>query len=372
MSRTPPADRGAGPALFSPVRLGALRLPNRVVMAPLTRLRADAGGVPGDLVAAHYAQRASVGMIVTEGVFPARRGRAYAGQPGLESDEQSAGWARVVEAVHARGGVIVAQLMHAGRVSHPELLGGLRPVAPSPLGVRSQHGLRTPSGKRAYPVPAALTRTGIDEVVTGFAAAARRAVGACFDGVELHFANGYLVHQFLSPHTNVRSDGYGGGPDGRARLAVEVAAAVAAETGADRLGVRISPMHDIQDVVEDDEADVVATYGVLSDHLRHLGIAYLSVIHEDLASPLVQGLRARSGAGLVANSGLRTMTRLQEADRLVAGDLCEAVAVGRGVIANPDLVGRWRDGHDLNPVDPATFYTGGPRGYTDYPALADH
>jgi 2,4-dienoyl-CoA reductase-like NADH-dependent reductase (Old Yellow Enzyme family) len=356
--------------LFSPVALGDLQLANRVAMAPLTRMRAAADGVPGDLIAEHYAQRASTGVIVTEGTFLDAESRAYAGQPGIATDEQQAGWARVAEAVHARGGRLVMQLMHGGRVSHTAITGTDRIVAPSALAIAGQVYL--PDGTKAdLPVPHALTTDEAAGVVGTFVAAARRAIDAGLDGVEVHGANGYLLHEFLSPASNVRDDQYGGSPENRARLVIDVVRAVAAEVGAGRVGLRISPMHNIQDALETDVADVEATYGTLVDAIRPLGLAYLSVLHAEPTGELVQSLRARFGGPLMANSGFAVPTTREEASTLVADGHADVVAVGRAVLANPDLVERWSAGTGENEPNPATFYADGALGYTDYPFLAD-
>jgi 2,4-dienoyl-CoA reductase-like NADH-dependent reductase (Old Yellow Enzyme family) len=354
--------------LFSPVRLGDLELTNRVVMAPLTRLRAGADGVPNDLLAEHYAQRASVGLIITEGTYPTAESRAYPGQPGIVTDEQAEGWRGVADAVHARGGRIVMQLMHGGRVSHPEITGTERIVAPSAIAI--QGDVRTPSGKVPFPVPHALTTAEVRATIDAFVAAARRAVDAGLDGVEIHSANGYLLHQFLSPAANQRDDEFGGTPENRARLGIEVATAVAAEIGAGRVGIRISPAHNIQDALETDADDVLATYRALMDGLRPLGLAYLSVLHSEPSGELVQELRRHFDGPLIANSGFGSPTSRAEAVHLIEDAHAEAVAVGRLVIANPDLVERWQGEHPENEPNPATFYAVGAEGYTDYPTLA--
>ena len=353
---------------MSPVALGDLQLANRVVMAPLTRSRSGDAGVPGDLVAEYYAQRASTGLIVTEGTYPTHESRSYAGQPGIVTDEQQAGWARVADAVHDRGGRLFMQVMHGGRVSHPAINGCDRVVAPSALAVEGE--AHTPQGKLPYPVPHALTTAEVGQTRDAFVAAARRAVDAGLDGVELHGANGYLLHEFLAPSSNRREDQYGGSPENRVRLVVEVATAVAAEVGASRVGLRISPAHGVQGVTEDDSADVAVTYGLLADALRPLGLAYLSVLHADPTSALVQDVRTRFGGHLMVNDGFGVVTTRDDAESLVADGHADSVAVGRMVIANPDLVERWHGGHPENQPDAGTFYTGGPRGYTDYPFLS--
>jgi 2,4-dienoyl-CoA reductase-like NADH-dependent reductase (Old Yellow Enzyme family) len=354
--------------LFSPVTLGDLELANRVVMAPLTRMRSGDSGVPGDLVVQHYAQRAGVGLIITEGTYPNHESQAFVGQPGIVTDEQVAGWRRVAEAVHARGGRVVMQVMHGGRATHPDVNGGRRVVAPSAIAIDGE--THTPAGKQPYPVPHALTVEEAQAALQDFVAASRRAIEAGLDGVEIHGANGYLLHEFLSPAANVRDDVYGGSPENRARFVVEVVTAVAEAIGAGRVGLRISPEHNIQGALETDRDDVRATYGYLLDQLRPLGLAYLSVLHAEPAGELVQELRQRFGGPLIANSGFSTVTTREEAVALIEAAHAEAVAVGRAVIANPDLVERWAGQHPENEIRAHLFYASGAEGYTDYPTLA--
>jgi N-ethylmaleimide reductase len=354
--------------LFSPVTLGTLQLDNRVVMAPLTRMRSGAAGVPGELVVEHYAQRAGVGLIITEGTYPNHESQGFVGQPGIVTDEQVEGWRRVAEAVHARGGRIVLQVMHAGRVTHPDVNGGRQVVGPSAIAIDG--GGHTEKGKQAYPVPHALTTEEARATIQDFVTAARRAVEAGLDGVEVHGANGYLLHEFLSPASNRREDVYGGSPQARAQFPIEVVTAVAGAIGAGKVGLRISPEHNIQDALETDRDDVLATYGTLVDAVAPLGLAYLSVLHREPAGDLVQELRRRFGGPLIANSGFGTVTTRAEAVQLIEDAHAEAVAVGRAVIANPDLVERWSGEHPENEPDPATFYASGAAGYTDYPTLA--
>ncbi|GAA4946315.1 alkene reductase [Actinoplanes utahensis] len=354
-------------SLFTPLRLGALNLRNRLVMAPLTRLRAGEHGVPGDLLVEHYRQRASLGLIITEGTWPVREGRTWIGQPGIETAEQIAGWRRVADAVHEAGGLIVMQVMHGGRISHPEISGTGRIVAPSAIAAPGE--TRIPSGKAAYPEPQALTTDEIRGIVAGFVAAARNAVEAGLDGVEIHSANGYLIHQFLSPASNTRTDEYGGSPANRARLAIEVVTAVAEAIGADRTSLRISPEHNIQGALETDPADVIATYTVLAEALAPLGLAFVDILHADPAGELVQKLRHAAAAPVILNSGFGTQTTREAALELVEDGLADAVAVGRAALANPDLVARWSAGAPENAPDPGTFYSPDARGYTDYPTL---
>lgn len=352
--------------LFSPMTLGELELPNRLVMAPLTRVRSGKEGIPGPLVVEHYRQRASLGLIVSEGTYPSRAGRGFPGQPGLVTEEQLKGWANVTSAVHAEGGRIFAQVMHAGRVTHEDTNGGHEVVAPSAIAIDGQ--TRTYEGKKPFPVPRALSTTELPDIVQEFVTASLNAIGAGFDGVELHSANGYLLHEFLAPSSNQRDDAYGGSPANRARFVIEVAQAVADAVGADRVGIRISPEHNVQGAVELDAADVTETYKVLVDALAPLQLAYLSVLHKDPTSELVRDLRTRFGGTFLLNSGFGVITTREEALAIVTDGHADAVVVGRPAIANPDLVRRWREGLPTNEPDPATYYTEDAKGYTDYPA----
>jgi N-ethylmaleimide reductase len=354
--------------LFSPVRLGDLELANRVVMAPLTRMRSGREAVPRDIVVEYYAQRAGVGLIITEGTFLNGESRAFAGQPAIVTDEQVAGWRRVADAVHERGGRIVMQIMHGGRVSHPDVTGG-RVVAPSAIAIDGEMHIGD-GVKKPFPVPHALTVEEIRSTAEDIAIASERAVAAGMDGVEIHSANGYLLHEFLSPASNQRDDLYGGSPENRARFGVEVLRAVTERVSAGKVGLRISPEHNIQDVLETDRADVLATYGTLIDQLRPLGLAYLSVLHQEPGGELVQELRRRFDGPLIANSGFASITTREEAVRLIDDAHAEAVVVGRALIANPDLVERWQGEHPENEPDASTFYASGPEGYIDYPFLA--
>jgi len=352
---------------FESIRVGAFDLPQRFVMAPLTRNRAGAGGVPTDLNVEYYRQRASAGLIVTEGTQPSAVGQGYLDTPGIHSDEQVAGWRRVADAVHEEGGHVVVQLMHAGRIAHPDNKGGLESVAPSAIAAPGQ--MVTATGQQPHPVPRALETDEVPGIVADFVHAARQARAAGLDGVEIHAANGYLLHQFLAPSSNTRTDAYGGSPENRARLVVEVARAVAEAIGADRVGIRISPAHNIQGVLEEDPADVAATYGYLVDAIAPLGLAYLSVL-ADPASDLVRDLRQRFGGPVVVNTGFSAVTDLEEVEDVLARDDADLVAVGRPFLANPDLPRRWREGLPLNEPNPQTFYGGGSEGYTDYPYAA--
>ena len=351
-------------SLFDPLNLGALRLDNRVIMSALTRQRAGEDGVPTDLHVEYYRQRASAGLVVSEGVFPAFSCRSFPGQAGIADADHAAGWAKVAEAVHD-GGRLFLQVMHGGRMCHPDLLRGAEPEAPSAIdpGVP----VRGFSGKLEGSVPRALETEELPRVVRWFAEAARRAVDAGVDGVEIHGANGYLLHEFAAASSNERTDAYGGSPENRARLTVEVVRAVAEEIGAERTALRISPEHGVQGVLEPDRQDVLATYGAVLDGLADLDLAYLSVLHRDVDGDLVAALRERFGGTFLLNSGFASPTDLAEARHIVEDGLADAAVVGRALIANPDLVRRWREGLELNEPDPSTFYVGGARGYTDYP-----
>lgn len=353
--------------LFEPATFGALSLSNRVVMAPLTRTRADDDGVPTETMVEYYRQRAGQGLILTEGTWPAAEGKSYPGQPGIVTPAQIEGWRRIADAVHEAGGTIVMQLMHGGRVSHPAISGESRVVAPSALAAPGE--THTPEGKSAMPVAHALTAEEIPQVIEQFAQAARNAIAAGLDGVEVHGANGYLVHEFLSPVSNIREDRYGGSPENRARFAIEVTEAVVAAVGADRTGIRLSPQHNIQGVLEEDDADARATYSALAEGLAPLGLAFVDILNASPTGELVQHIRRAVGAPLIINSGFAEPTSRDEAETLVSEGWAEAVAVGRAVIANPDLVERWRQDAELNDARPQLFYGRTGEGYTDYPSL---
>jgi N-ethylmaleimide reductase len=349
--------------LFAPYRLGDLGLRNRFVMAPMTRNRAGVGGVPTVLNAEYYAQRAGAGLIVTEGTQPSAVGQGYPGTPGLHTDEQVAGWRLVADAVHARGGHVVAQLMHAGRIGHPSIT-GLQPVGPSPIAAAGQ--VYTPQGMQDLVEPRELQTDELPGVVAEFVDAARRAVDAGLDGVELHAANGYLLHQFLADGSNVRGDEYGGSPENRARLVVEVATAVTDAIGSQRVGLRVSPGHGFNDI---SETEVEATYEALVRGLEPLGLLYLHIA-EDPGTRYQEALRKLFGGPVVLSTGFAGSSDLATAQEAVDSGAADLFAIGRGFLANPDLVERLRTGAPLNEPDAGTFYAGTEKGYTDYPALA--
>ncbi len=371
MSRTPP------PSLFDPIRVGAIDLANRIVMAPLTRNRAGAGQVPTELMVQYYRQRANpatgAGLIITEASQICPMGQGYLDTPGIHSAEQVAGWRRVTDAVHAEGGRIVIQLWHVGRISHSSLLpGGAAPVSSTSRVARS----KTYLGQGFVPVsaPRALRLDEIPGVVADYRRAAGLAMQAGFDGVELHAANGYLIEQFLRDSINDRDDAYGGPIEHRTRLLVEVLQAITAEIGADRTGVRLSPITPANDAGQDSHAQ--ALFGRAVERFAPLGLAYVHVIEGATGGPrdlTAQGVApfdfgalrvAFPGRWMVNNGYDRAM-----ALAAVAEGRADLVAFGRAFIANPDLGRRLREGAPLNPPDTTTFYGGGARGYTDYPVL---
>jgi N-ethylmaleimide reductase len=350
--------------LFSPATLRSLQLPNRLVMAPMTRNRAATDGIPTESMTTYYAQRAGAGLIVTEGTQPSAAGQGYPNTPGIHTAEQAAGWRRVTDAVHEQGGRIYLQLMHAGRISHPSLQpDGGRPVAPS--AVRPAGQVFTTEGLQDFVEPRALETEEVEAVVAEFAEAARLAVDeGGFDGVEVHGANGYLPHQFLAEGTNQRTDRYGGSAENRARFLIEVTAAVAGAVGAERVGVRVSPANSFNDILEHETEDV---YAAVVAGLEPLGLAYLHVV-EGPPAVTEQIRRAWSGP-MIVNPAFSLATTTDNLDALLADGRADLVAVGRAFIANPDLVRRLEVGADLNPADQNSFYGGTDAGYIDYPTL---
>ena len=348
--------------LFAPVRLGSLELKNRFVMAPMTRNRAGEGTAPTALNAEYYAQRAGAGLIVTEGTQPSAVGQGYPNTPGLHTDAQVAGWRLVADAVHARDGHIFAQLMHVGRIGHP-VITGVQPVAPSALTPDGE--VFTQEGMKPFTEPRALETSELPGVIAEFVDASRRAVEAGLDGVELHSANGYLLHQFLADSTNVRTDAYGGSPANRARFVVEVAAAVAGAIGADKVGIRVSPGGTFNAMVE---TEVEQTYAALIDGLAPLGLAYLHIT-EGPETSFGEALAKQFGGVVIASTAFTGDSSLATAQETIDTGHGDLFAIGRDFIANPDLVQRLRTGAPLNEQRTELFYGGGAEGYTDYPAL---
>ena len=354
---------------FESLTVGRWQLPQRFVMAPLTRNRAGAGHAPTTLNAEYYAQRAGAGLIVTEGTAPSQVGQGYLDVPGLYTDEQVAGWRLVADAVHARDGVVVAQLMHAGRIAHADNKDGVETVSAS--AVQAPGEMVTADGSKPHDVPRSPDTDEVAGLVADFVTAARNAVAAGLDGVEVHAANGYLLHQFLDPTINLRDDVYGGTPENRARFVVEVVTAVAEAIGADRVGLRLSPGHQFNGVGEEIGTDLTATYRAVVDGVAPLGLAYLSLLASPLEplETLVRDLRERFDGVVFLNDGFGDVTTLGSVEELLETGLADAVVVGRPFLANPDLDERWRQGAELNEPDQATFYGGGAEGYTDYPTL---
>jgi len=354
--------------LFTPITLGALTLPNRIVMPALTRSRAGAGDVPTALSAQYYAQRASAGLIVAEGAQVSEAGRGFVGTPGIHTAAQREGWRQVTDAVHAAGGRIFLQLWHVGRASHTDLQpGGAAPVAPS--AIRAQAQAYTPEGFKDASMPQALSLEGIAGVVAEFRSAARLALDAGFDGVELHGATGYLPDQFLRDGSNRRTDAYGGSIENRARFLLEVVDAMVDVWGAGRVGVRVSPQNSYNDMADSDPQPLFEHVAAALSDRR---IAYLSVVEGDMTGRNQQtfdysSLRRAFRGCYMAN----LMYDFERATAAVGEAQVDLVAFGRAFIANPDLVERLRVGAPLNDPDPTTFYGGDARGYVDYPTLAE-
>lgn len=349
--------------LFTSYRLGGLTLPNRTVMAPMTRSRAAARGLATPSMASYYAQRATAGLIVSEGVQPSLIGQSNPGTPGLHTDEQVESWRPVTDAVHANGGRIFAQLMHGGRVSHPDTT-GLQPVGPSAVPAVGE--VFTATGPQPAPMPRALETAEVPEHAQSYASAARRALDAGFDGVELHGANGYLISQFLSSNANLRTDRYGGPIANRIRFAVEAVAATVAAVGGERTGIRLSPGVTFWGV---EETEVRELYTALLTELVPLGLAYVHLEATTDEEVLVALRRAWPGT-LVMNPVFPLgpkQTGRDDADHWLALG-ADLISFGRAFIANPDLVERLRGGLPIAPVDEATYYQGGDAGYLTYPA----
>ncbi|WP_175856377.1 alkene reductase [Burkholderia anthina] len=351
------------PQLFAPVRVGRYTLHNRLVMAPMTRSRAAFDGTPGAWAAEYYAQRAGLGLIVTEGTQPSDDGQGYLTTPGIYTDAHVAGWKAISDRVHARDGRLFIQLMHVGRMSHPDNTPHHRPgVAPS--AVAPGVPMFTATGMQAIPAPRALTTAEVRDTVNDFRVAARRAIEAGADGVEIHGANGYLVQQFFAPNANTRTDEYGGSIENRARFALEVAAAIADEIGADRTAIRLSPGTTLWGI--DEGPDSADLYRHLATQLDALGLAYLHVMHQG-DDALLADLRERWHGTLILNRPGRARDAIG-AD--VAAGVADLEAYGQMVLANPDFVTRVKTGAPLNDAQRDTFFGGDARGYVDYPALS--
>ncbi len=350
------------PSLFDPLVAGEFALRNRIVMAPLTRCRAGAGRVPTDLNVDYYVQRADAGMILTEATAVTPKGVGYPDTPGLWSDEQVAGWRKVTDAVHAKGGLIVCQLWHVGRISDPIYLDGDLPVAPSAVAPAGHVTLVRP--KRPFGTPRALAIEEIPGIVADYARAAANAEAAGFDGVEIHAANGYLIDQFLQDKTNLRTDAYGGSIENRARFLLEVTDAVVAVWGAGRVGIHLAPRCDANDA---GDSNPRAVFTHVAAELAKRKVAFLFLRERIADDSLLPEIKRIFGGVVIANEGL---TR-ESAQGLVDAGTADAAAWGKAFIANPDLVTRIATDAPQNPLDVATLYgtDNGPKGYTDYPAL---
>lgn len=349
--------------LFSSYRLGQLELPNRVVMAPMTRSRA-VGALPNDLMRDYYAQRASAGLIITEGVAPSPNALGYARIPGIYTGEQAEAWRRVASAVHAASGRIFVQLMHTGRIAHPDNLpAGARIVAPS--AVRADQTMWTDSqGAQPLPTPEEMTQAQLSEARDEIVRAAERAIDAGMDGIELHGANGYLLEQFLNPHSNRRNDAYGGGPENRARFVVEVSRSVVSAIGADRVGLRLSPYSTFNDLPPYESTH--ETYRLLAEALPKLAYVHLVASQDPGFSGTAEAIRRAFGGPMVLNGGFDRA----RAETVLESGQADLIAFGRPFISNPDLVRRLQRGSPLATPKSETFYTPGPEGYLDYPTDA--
>lgn len=350
-------------SLFEPVQLGELTLPNRLVMAPLTRCRAI-NHLPNDLMAEYYAQRAGAGLVITECTMVTAGTSAFGNDPGIYSPEQVEGWKKTTKAVHAAGGRIFMQIWHGGRACHPLLNDGREAVAPSAIAIDGE--TNTPQGMHPYTVPHELTKEEIAAIVQDFRRAAANAIAAGFDGVEIHGANGYLIDQFLRDSANRRSDEYGGSLENRARFLMEVLEAVTGEIGSERVGLRLSPLNSFNSM---QESDPVAWTRYLAGHVNRFGLAYLHLMRADFfgvqQADVVPIAREHYHGHLMVNMGYSA----EEAAEVVRNEFADSVAFGTAFLANPDLPARIKAGAALNTPDPDTFYTAGAEGYTDYPSM---
>lgn len=358
-------------ALFQPLQLGAIALPNRIIMAPLTRARSGISRIPNDLMVEYYRQRASAGLIISEATQISEQAAGWQQSPGIYNAEQIAGWQKITEAVHQRGGKIVLQLWHTGRASHPDFQpNGDLPVSASAIAPAGE--IHTPLGKKSFVKPRPLTLEEIPGVIEQYATATRNAKAAGFDGVEIHGANGYLIDQFLRDGSNQRTDRYGGLIENRARFLLEITEAVVKEWSCDRVGVRLSPYVAFNDMKD---SDPIATFTYVAKALSQFNLAYLHVIEalpghfmaaEEGTEPVLPHLRQAFEGAIILNGGYDA----QKGAAAIKNDETDAIAYGVPFIANPDLVKRFQQSAPLNEADSDTFYTHDREGYTDYPALA--
>ena len=353
------------PSLFTPIELGALTLPNRIFMAPLTRARTEHDHIPTALMAEYYSQRASAGLIIAEATMAMEGNSSFWKEPGIYSDAQIEGWKLTTDAVHKAGGRIFLQLWHGGRACHPLLNMGAQPVAPSALMIENDE-VHTPEGKKPYVVPRALADDEIPGIIAGFKKAAENAKAAGFDGVEVHGANGYLLDEFLRDGSNKRTGPYGGSIENRARLLLEVIAAVSQVFGSDRVGVRISPVNSYNSMID---SDPIALSTWLAKRLNDCKLAYLHVMRADFfgvqKDDILTPIREHYQGMIIGNMGYSK----DEGNAAIAEGKADAIAFGVPFLTNPDLPARLQAGAELNQPDPATFYSPGPKGYTDYPAM---
>jgi len=354
--------------LFSKTVLGLQALQNHLVMAPMTRSRAI-DNIPDELMVEYYVQRATAGLIITEGTSPSPNGLGYPRIPGIFSPAQIDGWKRITGAVHAKGAKIFVQIMHCGRIVHPlNLPAGACALAPSAVAAAGEM-YTDAEGMKPHPVPQAMTEPDIQTAINEFVQAAKNAVKAGFDGIELHSANGYLIEQFIRPNTNLRTDGYGGSIENRARFVLEVAEGVIGAIGKDKVGIRLSPFGVFNDMPLYDAMEADYTY--LAEQLNARGLVYIHLVdHSPMGAPPVPDVmktafRKLFKRSLILSGGYDA----ERAESDLAAGKCDLIAVGRPFLANPDLVDRWQTGAAVNAPDMATFYTPGPVGYTDYPVL---
>lgn len=351
--------------LLTPFTNGNLTLKNHVVMAPMTRSRAI-DNVPNELMATYYAQRAGAGLMITEGTSPSPEGLGYSRIPGIYSEKQIEGWKKITDAMHQHGSKIFVQLMHTGRIAHAaNLPDGTQVVGPSEIPAAGEI-FTDALGMQEHSVPVALTAEGIQKVINSFVQAAKNAVEAGFDGVELHAANGYLLEQFLNPHVNNRTDHYGGTMENRSRLIIEIAAKIVATIGKAKVGIRISPFSTLGDLQPYDKTEVHQTYAYLSSELNKLGIAYIHIsTNPDIPEETYKAIRSAFSNIMIYCNGLTAET----AETMLQDGSTDLVAFGRSFLANPDFVKRIEKSEGLNPVNFNTLYTADAVGYTDYPVL---
>jgi len=358
--------------LFSPLQAGTITLANRVAMAPMTRNRATSDNIPTDIMAEYYGQRAGTGLIITEGTSPSPNGVGYPRIPGLYNAEQIAGWKKITDTVHAKGGHIFVQLMHTGRIGHASSLPeGAQIVAPSAVAAAGQIWSDKAGSMVDHPVPRALTTEEVKSTINEYVQAAKNAIKAGFDGVEFHSANGYLIEQFINPGTNQRTDEYGGSIENRGRFLLEIVEKSIAAIGKDKIGARFSPYGAFNDMPVYGEVD--ETYAYLSEKLNDLGILYLHVLDHSAAGapPVPQEIKDSIRSIFKNNIVLCGNFNAETAEAALAGGHADLVAFGKPHLSNPDLAKRLQTGAELATPDFTTLYTPGTKGYTDYPALAE-